>query len=178
MLQTSFLPISANCAIVWWITCAIIYNQETDNNYLTGKSIYTSKVVYTWSPNGCCNDEDFKEPSINLNKFRLHAFVTKRGTVTFLLANSRNLVGLKDPAIRSKIWKLWCLCKISIEHTSVCTYETLIGNEQNFLSFAVEVQRLFQIMFDFFPIYKYCTGAELWLMMRGCIAQSALSNHM
>ena len=83
MLQTSYLLSSANCAIVWWIICAIIYNQETDSDYLTGKSIYTSKIVYTWSPNGCCNDEVFKEPSINLNKFRLHAFVTKRGTVTF-----------------------------------------------------------------------------------------------
>ena len=112
LLQTSFLPSSANCAIVWWIICAIIYNQETDSDYLTGKSIYTSKIVCTWSPNGCCNDEVFKEPSFNLNEICLHAFVTKRGAVTFLLANSRNLGGLKDPAIRSKIWKLWCLCKI------------------------------------------------------------------
>ena len=85
MLQTSFLPSSANCAIVWWIICAIIYNQETDSDYLTGKSLYTSTIVCTWCPNGCCNDEVFKGPSINLNKFRWHAFVTKRGIVTFLL---------------------------------------------------------------------------------------------
>ena len=52
-----------------------------------------------------------------------------------------------------KNMKVVMLVKISIEHTRVCIYVSLNGNKQNFLSFAVEVQRLFQIMFNFFPIY-------------------------